>query len=63
MAYTVKYWKTKKDYDKGEAIDAGTKFSKASGKYKGLKLLITDQVYAVEMYNTKTGETVYHTEE
>ena len=63
MAYTVKYWKTKKDYDKGEAIDAGTKFSKKSGKLKGLQLIINDGMYAVEMYNTKTGETVYHTEE
>ena len=63
MPYTVKYWKTKKDYDKGEAIDAGTKFSKKSGKLKGLQLIINDGMYAVEMYNTKTGETVYHTEE
>jgi hypothetical protein len=63
MPYTDKYWKTKADYDKGEAIDAGTKFSKKSGKIKGLQLLITDQVFAVEMYNTVTGETVYHTEE
>jgi len=61
--YTVKYWKTKEDYDKGEAIDAGTKFSKKAGKIKGLNLIIKDKVFAVEMYNTRTGETVYHTEE
>jgi len=63
MPYTVKYWKTKADYDKGEAVVVGEKFGVKSGKLRGLKLLITEGMYAIEMFNTKTGETYYHTEE
>lgn len=59
--YTVKYWKTKEDYDKGEATFLRDDYTESEG-IQTTSAIISD-VYAVEMFETVSGETYFHSKE
>lgn len=59
--YTVKVWKEESDYNAGEAYDAGTDFTIDDAMVATAKLLA--KYYAVEVYNTVSGETYFHSQE
>jgi hypothetical protein len=66
ITYSVKYWATKKNY-----LDGNAQFTRAN-YYKDFTILMaifTDLsrgkkgFYAFEIFEDKSGETVYHSEE
>lgn len=63
--YTIKRWKTSKDYYDGNTTDE----SPVSEKNVGLLIaaentrMINNEIYAFEVYETISGETYYHSEE
>ena len=62
MKYSVKYWMTKQDYDKGEAISDGENLTEDAAMYLATELIF-DGKYAVEVYETESGETFWHSKD
>jgi hypothetical protein len=59
MNHTVKYWETKEDFDKGEAKILDDNFEKDFAM-EFARLLLLKQSYAVEVFETESGNTIYH---
>jgi hypothetical protein len=57
MKYTIKYWKHKRDYDKGNAIIKGTNYEQKEVMTNAGLLLLNN--YAVEVFETESGNTYY----
>ncbi len=63
MKHTLKYWRTEKDYNEGNAQNLSTELSlqDALDVFDAFKRI--GRHYAMEIYETESGETVEHTEE
>ena len=63
MKHTLKYWRTERDYELGEAQTLSTELSlnDALDVYHAFKRI--GRHYAMEIYETESGETVEHTEQ
>ena len=63
MKHTLKYWKTESDYDKGEAQELSNDMTLEDALDVYNAFLRIGRHYAMEVYETDTGETVMHSEE
>lgn len=61
MEYTVKYWNTKKDFDLGNAEFIGHSLSENNSELVA-NALHRYGVYAVEIFETESGNTIYYCE-
>ena len=63
MKHTVKYWKNRKDFNNGNAIVEGDDFLYQPAMDLMLKLYYGDEMFAVEVFETISGNTVFHTKD
>ena len=61
--YILKAWLTKKDYDAGEAQEIDKGISCQILEEHAMAKIQRGEYYAAEVYDEKTGETMYHSEE
>jgi hypothetical protein len=61
--YTIKYWATKEDYIIGESDTWNDDYLFEPAMSKAMELLYKLKMYAVEVFETLSGKTVYHSEE
>jgi phosphoribosylaminoimidazole carboxylase (NCAIR synthetase) len=59
MRYTVKYWNTEKDSTLGNAEVVGEDLSESSADLVATALQMYG-VYAVEIFETESGETIFN---
>jgi len=59
MEYTVKYWNTEKDSVLGNAEVIGESLSESNADLVAAALQMYG-VYAVEIFETESGETIFH---
>jgi len=62
MKYTVKYWKDQHYWDGGEATVERDDYTLEQAEIRFTELLF-DGMYAVEIFNTESGETYLHSNE
>ena len=60
MNHTLKYWRTEQDYDAGEAQDLSTELSLEDALDIYRAFIRIGKHYAMEVYETESGETVEH---
>lgn len=63
MKHTLKYWRTEKDYNEGNAHNLSTELSLQDALDVFVAFKRIGRHYAMEIYETETGETIEHTEE
>ena len=59
--HTLKYWRTEDDYNQGEAHDLSTQMSLEDALDVFHAFLRIGRHYAMEIYETDSGETIEHT--
>jgi len=63
MKYTLKYWRTEQDYDKGESNVLSTDMSSDDAMSVVQAFQRIGKYHAYEIFETESGETYYHSEE
>ena len=63
MKHTLKYWRTEKDFEMGEAHNLSTELSLEDAMDIVHAFNRIGRHYAIEVYETESGETIYHSEE
>lgn len=61
--YTIKHWPSKKAFNKGEAINLLENVEIDLAKAKAATSLQSGKSFHVEIFDTKTGETYFHSNE
>ena len=61
MKHTLKYWRTEEDYNVGDAHNLSTTLSLEDGLDVFRAFVRIGRHFAMELYETVSGETVEHT--